>query len=120
MNASHAYRSLYSINCHEGFCRYDLVSYNPKHNEAIGHSKTDGSDYHLSWNCGGEGDENVPTGVMQALTSVVREGRPQDWFRAVETGRPGPQDICEPEAGLKLQGLDCRVGPRSTVVLIRR
>ena len=60
MNAYHAYQSVNFITCHDGFCLYDLVSYNRKHNEANGHYNTDGSDYNLSWNCGWEGDENVP------------------------------------------------------------
>ena len=36
MNAYHAYQSVNFITCHDGFCLYDLVSYNQKHNEANG------------------------------------------------------------------------------------
>jgi glycogen operon protein len=247
MNAYHAYQSVNFITCHDGFCLYDLVAYNRKHNEANGHHNTDGSDYNLSWNCGWEGDENVPPAVMdlrkrqvknfccllflsngtpmfcagdefmntqkgnnnpynqdnettwldwdrlgknrdifrffknmiafrkthpslgrsrfwrndvrwygvgeapdlsfdshtlawclhgasqndidiyvmlnaywEALTFVVQEGEPQEWFRAVDTSLPSPQDICAPGSEQRLQSLDYRVDPRSTVVLVRK
>ena len=247
MNAYHAYQSVNFIACHDGFCLYDLVSYNQKHNEANGHNNTDGADYNLSWNCGWEGDENVPPEVMdlrkrqvknfccllllsngtpmfsagdefmntqkgnnnpynqdnettwldwdllgrndevfrffkimiafrkahpslgrsrfwrddvrwfgvgeapdlsldshalafcldgasqndrdiyvminmywQALPFVIQEGNPQDWFRVVDTSLATSADICEPETEQRLQSLNYRVGPRSTVVLIRR
>lgn len=38
-----------------GFCLYDLVSYNNKHNEANGENNKDGTDENYSWNCGVEG-----------------------------------------------------------------
>jgi len=247
MNAYHAYQSVNFITCHDGFCLYDLVSYNQKRNEANGHSNTDGSDYNLSWNCGWEGDENVPTEVTdlrkrqvknfccllllsngtpmfcagdefmntqkgnnnpynqnnettwldwdllgknhdifrffknmiafrkshpslgrsrfwrhdvrwygvaeapdlsfdshtlawclhgasqndndiyvminaywKALTFVVQEGEPQEWFRVVDTSLATPQDICEPTTEQRLHSLNYRVGPRSTVVLVRK
>jgi glycogen operon protein len=247
MNAYHAYQSVNFITCHDGFSLNDLVSYNRKHNEANGHNNTDGSDYNLSWNCGWEGDENVPAEVMvlrrrqvknfccllllsngtpmfcagdefmntqkgnnnpynqdneitwldwdllgknrdifrffknmiafrkahpslgrsrfwrgdvrwygvgeapdlafdshtlafclhgasqndddiyvminaywQALRFVVQEGQPQEWFRVVDTSLATPADFCEPGTEQRLQSLDYRVGPRSTVVLIRR
>jgi isoamylase len=61
------YRPLQSVNfltAHDGFCLYDLLSYNEKHNSANGHNNTDGCSDNLSWNCGWEGDENVPTEVL--------------------------------------------------------
>jgi len=72
MNAYHAYQSVNFITCHDGFCLYDLVSYNQKHNEANGHNNTDGADYNLSWNCGWEGDENVPPEVMALRKRQVK------------------------------------------------
>lgn len=38
-----------------GFCLYDLVSYNSKHNEANGEDNKDGVADNYSWNCGVEG-----------------------------------------------------------------
>lgn len=38
-----------------GFCLYDLVSYNSKHNEANGENNKDGVAENYSWNCGVEG-----------------------------------------------------------------
>jgi len=64
MNAYHPYQSINFINCHDGFTLYDLVAYNFKHNEANGQNNTDGSDNNHSWNCGWEGDINVPADVM--------------------------------------------------------
>ncbi len=72
MNAYHAYQSVNFITCHDGFCLYDLVSYNQKHNEANGHHNTDGADYNLSWNCGWEGDENIPAEVMDLRKRQVK------------------------------------------------
>ncbi|MDW8231418.1 MAG: isoamylase [Roseiflexaceae bacterium] len=62
-----SYRPTQSVNfvtSHDGFCLYDLVSYNHKHNLANGHQNTDGADQNFSWNCGWEGDENVPPDVL--------------------------------------------------------
>jgi glycogen operon protein len=56
----------------------------------------------------------------QALTFVVQEGEPQEWFRVVDTSLASPVDICEPETEQKLQSLNYSVGPRSTVVLVRK
>jgi glycogen operon protein len=49
-------QSVNFITCHDGFTLNDLVSYNDKHNRANGQDGRDGSDAHLSWNCGVEGD----------------------------------------------------------------
>jgi glycogen operon protein len=57
-------QSINFITAHDGFCLYDLVAYNQKHNEANGHSNADGADYNLSWNCGWEGDGGVPDDVL--------------------------------------------------------
>jgi isoamylase len=61
------YRPQQSVNfltAHDGFCLYDLLAYNEKHNSANGHNNTDGSNDNLSWNCGWEGDDNVPAEVL--------------------------------------------------------
>jgi isoamylase len=63
-----AYRPHQSINyvtCHDGFTLYDLVSYTHKRNEANGHGNSDGTDDNWSWNCGWEGDEEVPAEVLE-------------------------------------------------------
>lgn len=64
MDAYHALQSVNFVTAHDGFCLYDLVSYNRKHNEANGHDNTDGTDYNLSRNCGWEGDDRVPDEVL--------------------------------------------------------
>jgi glycogen operon protein len=62
-NAYHAYQSVNFITSHDGFTLYDLVSYNDKHNEANGENNNDGVENNLSWNCGWEGDDGVPSDV---------------------------------------------------------
>ncbi len=64
INAYKPWQSINFINCHDGFTLYDLVAYNNKHNESNGQNNTDGSNENNSWNCGWEGDVNVPGDVM--------------------------------------------------------
>jgi isoamylase len=72
MNAYHAYQSVNFVNCHHGFCLYDLVAYNRKHNEVNGQNNRDGTDNNLSWNCGWEGDADVPGEVMALRRQQVK------------------------------------------------
>ncbi|TGN75469.1 glycogen debranching protein GlgX [Streptomyces bauhiniae] len=48
------------VTAHDGFTLRDLVSYNDKHNEANGEGNRDGESDNRSWNCGVEGDTDVP------------------------------------------------------------
>jgi isoamylase len=64
LDAYHAYQSVNLITAHDGFCLYDLVSYNQKHNLANGENNTDGNTHNLSWNCGWEGDKGAPPEVL--------------------------------------------------------
>lgn len=59
------WQSINFITSHDGFTLYDLVAYNEKHNHANGFGNTDGSNDNFSWNCGWEGDINVPQEVMR-------------------------------------------------------
>jgi isoamylase len=71
----HSYRPFQSVNfitAHDGFCLYDLVSYEHKHNEINGHHNTDGTDDNRSWNCGWEGDNGVPSNVLALRRRQVR------------------------------------------------
>ncbi len=72
MNAYHAYQSVNFVTSHDGFCLYDLVSYNHKHNEANGESNRDGTDFNVSWNGGWEGDANVPADVAALRRRQVK------------------------------------------------
>ena len=47
--------SLNYVTAHDGFCLYDLVSYNTKHNFENGEHNRDGMHENYSWNCGVEG-----------------------------------------------------------------
>jgi isoamylase len=70
-----AYRPVQSLNfvtSHDGFCLYDLVSYNRKRNEANGHNNLDGRDDNRSWNCGWEGDEGAPPEVLALRRKQIK------------------------------------------------
>jgi isoamylase len=71
-NAYHPAQSVNYITSHDGFCLYDLVAYNTKHNLANGQDNNDGTDNNLSWNCGWEGDQDVPAQVMQLRKQQVK------------------------------------------------
>jgi glycogen operon protein len=60
------------LTAHDGFCLYDLVAYNQKHNQANGHNNTDGCDNNLSWNCGWEGDDQAPAEVLALRRRQVK------------------------------------------------
>jgi isoamylase len=68
----HPYQSVNFLTAHDGFCLYDLVAYNQKHNEANGHNNTDGCDNNVSWNCGWEGDANAPAEVLELRRRQVK------------------------------------------------
>ena len=70
-----AYRPWMSVNfitAHDGFCLWDLVSYDHKHNDANGHGNTDGTDDNRSWNHGFEGAEGAPADVVALRKRQVR------------------------------------------------
>ncbi len=52
--------SINFVTAHDGFSMRDLVSYNDKHNEAIGEGNRDGESFNRSWNCGVEGPTDNP------------------------------------------------------------
>lgn len=66
------YQSVNYITAHDGFCLYDLVSYNDKHNAANGHGNSDGPNDNRSWNCGWEGDNLAPLEVLALRKQQVR------------------------------------------------
>ena len=72
MNAYHPYQSINYIASHDGFTLYDQVAYNDKHNWANGHNNTDGHSDNNSWNCGWEGDANVPQEILQLRQQQVK------------------------------------------------
>jgi len=71
----HAYRPFQSVNyvtSHDGFTLYDLVSYNTKRNWANGRQNTDGPADDYSWNCGWEGDGDVPAHVVRLRKQQIK------------------------------------------------
>ena len=72
LSAYHPYQSINYVTSHDGFTLYDLVSYNKKRNWANGHGNTDGLDDEFSWNCGWEGDEEVPPAVLKLRIRQIK------------------------------------------------
>jgi len=66
------YESVNFVTAHDGFCLYDLVAYDRKHNEANGHGNLDGVADNRSWNCGWEGDDDVPAEVLTLRHRQIR------------------------------------------------
>lgn len=63
-NACHPYQSVNYLNSHDGFTLYDQLAYNERNNWANGEENRDGHGENYSWNCGWEGDEDVPAEVV--------------------------------------------------------
>ncbi len=61
--ACHPYQSVNYVAAHDGFTLYDLVAYQHRHNWRNGEQNRDGPDENFSWNCGWEGDRDLPADV---------------------------------------------------------
>src|SRR5512133_3187366 len=66
------YQTVNYIPSHDGFCLYDLVAYNQKHNEANGQANRDGPADNRSWNCGWEGDDGALPQVLALRRQQVK------------------------------------------------
>ena len=71
-HAYHPYQSVNYVTSHDGFTLYDLVTYNEKRNWLNGHQNTDGTSDNYSWNCGWEGDQDVPADVMRLRKRQIK------------------------------------------------
>jgi len=97
-NVYHPYQSLNYVISHDGFCLYDLVAYNEKHNEANGNNNTDGTDYNLSWNCGWEGDIGAPPEVLELRQRQIKN------FCAILFLSNGTPMFCAGDEFMRTQG----------------
>lgn len=66
LHAYHPYQSVNYFGAHDGFTLYDLFSYSEEKSEG----KMIGRNH--SWNCGWEGDENVPEEVMALRRKMAK------------------------------------------------
>jgi isoamylase len=71
-DAYHAYQSVNFVTSHDGFTLYDLVSYDRKRNWQNGNDNKDGADDNYSWNCGQDGDDDVPSEVRALRRKQVK------------------------------------------------
>jgi glycogen operon protein len=94
----HPWQSVNFLTAHDGFCLYDLVAYNAKHNEANGHGNTDGTDHNLSWNCGWEGDDGAPAEVL-----ALRRRQVKNFFALLMLANGTPM-FCAGDEFLHTQG----------------
>lgn len=60
----HPFQSINYFSSHDGFTLYDLTAYSERNNWANGHGNQDGAN-DTSWNCGWEGDSDVPAAVIK-------------------------------------------------------
>lgn len=66
------YQGVSFVDCHDGFCMYDLTAYDAKRNHANGAQNRDGADANNSWNCGWEGDDGAPPQVLSLRKKQVK------------------------------------------------
>ncbi len=66
------YQGVSFVDCHDGFCMYDLTAYDVKRNRANGEDNRDGTDANHSWNCGWEGDDGAPPHVVAVRRRQVK------------------------------------------------
>jgi glycogen operon protein len=67
-----------------------------------------------------EGDLYVMINAFwQPVLFRVQEGDVGEWKRFIDTSRPSPDDILEPESEEILESLDYQLAPRSIAVLVR-
>lgn len=71
-NACHPNQSVNYVTSHDGFTLYDLVSYSRKRNATNGHDNSDGANEEYGWNCGWEGDENLPADVLRLRKQQIK------------------------------------------------
>ncbi len=65
------WQSVNYVSSHDGSSLYDLVSYEEKNNWANGEENRDGG-HEFKWNCGHEGDQNVPESVIELRKRQVK------------------------------------------------
>jgi len=94
----HPFQSVNFLTAHDGFCLYDLVAYNDKHNGANGHNNSDGCDSNLSWNCGHEGDDGAPAEVL-----ALRRRQVKNFFALLLLANGTPM-FCAGDEFLNTQG----------------
>jgi glycogen operon protein len=90
--------SINFITAHDGFTLRDLVSYNEKHNEENGEGNNDGESHNRSWNCGFEGDVDVP-----AIT-LLREQQMRNFFTTLFLSQGVPMIVAGDELGRTQRG----------------
>ncbi|MEX2229451.1 MAG: glycogen debranching protein GlgX [Dehalococcoidia bacterium] len=92
------FASVNFVTAHDGFTLRDLVSYEHKHNEANGEDNRDGTDDHLSWNCGVEGETNEPAVI------ALRERQMRNFLTTLMVSQGVPMLLAGDEIGRTQRG----------------
>lgn len=97
-NGRRPHASINFITAHDGFTLSDLVSYNHKHNESNGEDNQDGEDHNRSWNCGFEGETDLPEVVS------LREQQRRNLMTTLLLSQGVPMLVAGDEMGRTQQG----------------
>jgi glycogen operon protein len=119
LHACRPWQSINYVTCHDGFTLYDLLAYNHKRNWANGHDNNDGPAENFSWNCGWEGDQDVPAEVSAlrkqqaknfAILLLLANGTPMiragDEFLQTQGGNDNPYNQDNPTSWLDWNRLE--------------
>jgi glycogen operon protein len=90
--------SINFVTAHDGFTLRDLVSYNEKHNLENGEDNNDGESHNRSWNCGFEGDVDVP-----AIT-LLRNQQMRNFLTTLFLSQGVPMIVAGDELGRTQRG----------------
>lgn len=90
--------SINFITAHDGFCLFDLVTYQEKHNKANGENNQDGCNQNDNWNCGVEGPTNDPK------INALREKQLRNFLVALFISQGIPMLLMGDEAGHTRKG----------------
>lgn len=92
------YQGVNFITAHDGFSLHDLVSYNHKHNAANLEENRDGTDDNRSWNCGAEGESDLPK------VNLLRTKQKKNFILALITSLGIPMVLMGDEYGRTAYG----------------
>ncbi len=97
------FASINFITAHDGFTLRDLVSYKDKHNEANSEDNRDGTNDNRSWNCGVEGDIDVPT-IMVLPIIQLRDQQRRNFLATLFLSQGVPMLLAGDEIGRTQRG----------------
>lgn len=92
------YASINFVTAHDGFTLRDSVTYEHKQNNANGENNNDGSDHNLTWNCGLEGETDIPA------INKLRKQQQRNFLATLLLGQGTPMLLGGDELGRTQKG----------------